>query len=67
VGFFAPVDYGNLLTLPLPPGFGLTNSFLFELAICITVMGAATLILDNLGHPREADPEAEAESMVLEK
>jgi multicomponent K+:H+ antiporter subunit A len=66
-GFFAPVDYGKMLALPLPPGFGLTNSFLFELAICTTVMGAATLILDNLGHPREADPEAEAELMVLEK
>lgn len=66
-GFFAPVDYGKLLSLPLPPGFGLTNSFLFETAICLTVMGAATLILDNLGHPREADPEAEAELLVLEK
>ncbi len=60
-GVFAPVDYGKMLGLPLPPGFYLTNSFLFEVAICLTVMGAATLILDNLGHPREDDPEAEAE------
>jgi multicomponent K+:H+ antiporter subunit A len=60
-GVFAPVDYGKMLGLTLPPGFYLTNSFLFEVAICLTVMGAATLILDNLGHPREEDPEAEAE------
>jgi hypothetical protein len=30
-------------------------------------MGAATLMIDNLGHPREADPEAEAELAVMEK
>lgn len=66
-GFFAPVDYGALLNLPLPPGFGITNSFLFELAICLTVLGAATLILDNLGHPREEDPAAEADLAALKE
>ncbi|PKN94745.1 MAG: monovalent cation/H+ antiporter subunit A [Chloroflexi bacterium HGW-Chloroflexi-6] len=65
-GFFAPVDYGKMLGLPLPPGFGLTNSFFFEMAICLTVIGAATLILDNLGYPREADPEADAELAAVE-
>lgn len=60
-GLLAPVNYGKMLGLPLPPGFALTNSFMFEVAICLTVMGAATLILDNLGHPREDDPEAEAD------
>jgi hypothetical protein len=35
----------------------MTNSFLFEVAIALTVTGAATLILDNLGHPRDDDPE----------
>lgn len=60
-GVLSLVDYGKMLGLPLPPGFYLTNSFLFEVAICLTVLGAATLILDNLGHPREDDPEAEAE------
>jgi multicomponent K+:H+ antiporter subunit A len=60
-GILSPVDYGKMLGVPLPPGFYLTNSFLFEAAICLTVLGAATLILDNLGHPREDDPEAEAE------
>jgi multicomponent K+:H+ antiporter subunit A len=66
-GFFAPVDYGELLHLPVPPGFHLGSAFLYEVAICLTVMGAATLMIDNLGHPREADPEAEAELAVMEK
>ena len=60
-GVLAPVDYGKLLSLSLPPGFYLTNSFLFEVSICLTVMGAAALILDNLGHPREEDAEVEAD------
>jgi len=59
-GFFAPVDYGKMLGLPLPPGFGITNSFFFEVSIALAVMGAATLMIDNLGHPREEDAEAEA-------
>ncbi len=54
-GFFAPVNYGELLRLPMPPGFALNSAFLFELAICLTVMGGATLMVDNLGHPREED------------
>lgn len=60
-GFFAPVNYGQLLGLArlLPTGFGLTSSFIFEVSIALTVMGAATLIIDNLGHPRQADPEEE--------
>jgi multicomponent K+:H+ antiporter subunit A len=62
-----PVDYGKLLALPLPPGFYLTNSFLFEVAVCLTVMGAATLILDNLGHPREEDPEVFADLASIEE
>lgn len=57
-GIFAPVDYGRMLGLPLPPGFGLTNSFLFEVAIALTVMGAATLMIDSLGHPRDMDVES---------
>jgi NADH:ubiquinone oxidoreductase subunit 5 (subunit L)/multisubunit Na+/H+ antiporter MnhA subunit/multisubunit Na+/H+ antiporter MnhB subunit len=65
-GFFAPVDYGNLLGLSLPAGFAITNSFLFEVSIALAVMGAATLILDNLGHPREEDPVADAELAAME-
>jgi multicomponent K+:H+ antiporter subunit A len=66
-GFFAPVDYGKMLGLPLPPGFYLTNSFLFEASIALSVMGAATLILDNLGHPREENLEADADLAELEE
>ena len=66
-GLLAVVDYGKMLGLPLPPGFSLTSSFLFEVAICLTVMGAATLILDNLGHPREDDLEAQAELDAIEQ
>ncbi|PWB72561.1 MAG: monovalent cation/H+ antiporter subunit A [Anaerolineales bacterium] len=66
-GFFAPVDYGKMLGLSLPTGFALTNSFIFEVSIALTVMGAATLILDNLGHPREEDLEAEADLAAIEE
>lgn len=58
-GFFAPVDYGAMLGLPLPKGLNLSSSFIYEIAICLTVMGAAALMIDNLGHPREADAEME--------
>ncbi|MBE0670206.1 MAG: DUF4040 domain-containing protein [Anaerolineales bacterium] len=57
-GVAAPVDYGAMFGLPLPPGFGLTNSFIFEVAIALTVTGTATLILDNLGRPRDEEKEA---------
>ena len=56
-GAAAPVDYGAMLGLPMPPGFAFTNSFLFEVAIALTVTGAATLILDNLGRPRQEELE----------
>lgn len=58
--FLSPVDYGKILNLPLPAGFNLNNSFFFEVAICLTVLGGATYILDNLGRPKEADPESDA-------
>jgi multicomponent K+:H+ antiporter subunit A len=65
-GFAAPVDYGAMLGLPLPTGFAITNSFLFEVAIALTVTGAATLILDNLGHPRD-DHEEDAQPVSLKE
>jgi multicomponent K+:H+ antiporter subunit A len=65
-GFFAPVDYGMMLNLPLPPGLNLSNSLLYELAIALSVMGAATLMIDNLGHPREEDAEAETDLEAIE-
>lgn len=49
----APVDFGALLGLPLPTGFNLSTSFLFEVSICLAVLGSASLMLDTLGHPGE--------------
>jgi multicomponent K+:H+ antiporter subunit A len=61
-GFFAPVDYGAMLGVSnyLPVGLVFTNALIFEVAICITILGASVLILDNLGHPTEADTESTA-------
>lgn len=61
-GFFAPVDYGALLRISeiLPAGVVLGNGLAFEIAICLVVMGASVLILDNLGHPAEKDQESDA-------
>ncbi|MCU0501331.1 MAG: DUF4040 domain-containing protein, partial [Anaerolineae bacterium] len=53
--FFAHLDYGKMLALPLPRGFGLTTSFVFEVAICLTVLGGASMTLAALGHPKD-DP-----------
>jgi len=50
-GFFSPFDFGAALNLPLPQGFYLSTSFLFELAICLAVLGATIFIIDALGHP----------------
>lgn len=50
--FFAPVDYGGMLGLALPDGFSLSTSFVFEVAICLTVLGGASMTLAALGHPR---------------
>jgi multicomponent K+:H+ antiporter subunit A len=50
--FFAPVDFGKLWGLPLPAGFYLSTSFLFEVAICLAVLGSATLMIDTLGRPQ---------------
>lgn len=51
--FFAHLDYGKLLGLTLPKGFGLTTSFVFEIAICLTVLGGASMTLAALGHPKD--------------
>ncbi len=51
-GFFlAPVDYGDLLNLPLPAGLKLSSGFLFEVAIALAVLGSVSLMLDTLGRP----------------
>jgi hypothetical protein len=42
-----------MLGLPLPKGFALSTSFIFEVAICLTVLGGASMTLDALGHPKD--------------
>lgn len=51
--FLGNVDYGKLVGLPLPGGFHISSSFLFEIAICLAVLGSATHMLNALGHPGE--------------
>jgi multicomponent K+:H+ antiporter subunit A len=55
--FFANVDFGQMLGLPLPDGFHLSTSFLFEAAICLSVLGSVTHMLNTFGHPGEEDSE----------
>jgi multicomponent K+:H+ antiporter subunit A len=59
--FFSPLDFGKLMGLPLPTGFHLSTSFLFEVAICLAVLGSASYILDTLGHPGDRDQPARME------
>jgi multicomponent K+:H+ antiporter subunit A len=54
--FLGHVDFGQLLGLPLPRGFNLSTSFLFELSIFFAVLGSASYLLDTLGHPGEETP-----------
>lgn len=55
--WFSHVDFGKLWGIPLPTGFGLTTSFLFEIAIFFTVFGSTTYMLNTLGHPEHRDIE----------
>ena len=57
--FLSTVDYGAMLNLPLPSGFYLSSSFLFELAICLSVLGSVFFMLNTLGHPEGARPNPE--------
>jgi multisubunit Na+/H+ antiporter MnhB subunit len=49
--FLSTVDFGAMLNLPLPTGFNLSSSFLFEVAICLSVLGSVFFMLNTLGHP----------------
>lgn len=49
--FLSPVDFGAMLNLTLPTGFYLSSAFLFELAICLSVLGSVFFMLNTLGHP----------------
>lgn len=53
--FFSPLDMGARWSLPLPTGFAFSASFLFEVAICLAVLGSASLMLDTLGHPADVE------------
>ena len=55
--FLANLDYGKMLGLSLPRGFALGTAFIFEVAICMTVLGGASMTLAALGHPQDAPVE----------
>jgi multicomponent K+:H+ antiporter subunit A len=59
--FLSPVDFGKLLGLPLPANVHLSTATLFELGICLSVLGSAALMLDTLGRPKDADRESTEE------
>jgi len=53
--FFANVDFGKMLGLSLPRAVHLSTSFMFEVAIMLSVVGSVTHMLNTLGHPEEKD------------
>ncbi|MFO7678497.1 MAG: hydrogen gas-evolving membrane-bound hydrogenase subunit E [Chloroflexota bacterium] len=50
--FLGNVDFTAGWTF-LPSGFHISTSFLFEVAICLTVLGSVAHMLNTLGHPTE--------------
>ncbi|MBN1145979.1 MAG: DUF4040 domain-containing protein [Anaerolineales bacterium] len=54
---FSPVDYGKILGLPLPRAVLLNSALVFELLICLSVVGGVLAMLDALGHPEDEDIE----------
>jgi multicomponent K+:H+ antiporter subunit A len=51
--FFAPYDFGAALNLPLPAGFYFSTSLLFEIAICLAVMGSTSFMVETLTNERD--------------
>ena len=51
--FLGHFDFGRQLGLALPQGVNLSTSLLFEVSICLAVLGSASYMLDTLGHPGE--------------
>ena len=45
--FFAPFNFGQALNLPLPDGFDVSTSWLFEIAICLAVIGSASFMVNT--------------------
>jgi len=55
---FAPVDFGEMLGIGFPKDFHFNTGLLFEIAIALTVLGGASLVIDTLGRPKDIDPES---------
>jgi multicomponent K+:H+ antiporter subunit A len=53
--FLSNLDFSKYLPLPMPEGFKLSTSFLFEIGIFMVVLGSTSFIIDSLGHPGERD------------
>ncbi|HCY87456.1 MAG TPA: hypothetical protein DHV36_20145 [Desulfobacteraceae bacterium] len=49
--YFSPADFGKLFQIPLPKGIHLSSSLIFEVAICLSVVGSVSLMLNTLGRP----------------
>lgn len=58
--FLSNVDFGKQLGLPLPAGFYISSSFLFEVSIFLSVLGSVAHMLNTLGHPGELQADGEA-------
>jgi multicomponent K+:H+ antiporter subunit A len=63
--FFSQVSLTDYLQIPLPRGFYLNTGLLFELAICIIVLGSASLVIDTLGRPKDADRESQQQMRAI--
>ena len=63
--FFTQVNLTDYLHIPLPRGFYLNTGLLFELAICIIVLGSASLVIDTLGRPKDADRESQQQMRAI--
>lgn len=50
--YFSPVNVGKLLGIPLPKSIYLDTSVIFEVAICLGVVGSVNLMLNSLGKPK---------------
>lgn len=53
---FSHADLGKRFGLPLPKGIHLGNALLFEVAICLSVIGSVSHMLNRMGHPPDDSP-----------
>jgi len=65
--FLSNVDYGSMLGIPLPSGFNLSTSFIFEVAIFLAILGSISYMLSGLGHPRISDTKSYKDIESLDK